>query len=602
MARKKTQSSASWKAIAHEIQFRRVALPAQPGFEEDDLSFGGLLAQGGEKLPAFEETVPVERITLISREFLSDMGGQAPYDRLEILWPLPIDAPLTAVLGWNMVQDATIEERGADMISLPLRVTAEIPGNRIPTLFTSSEERCVTTLQPNGAGFSCRVGQCVLHFVPSEVGYFHKSASGKAVNFNFEAIPLAKLQDLIADRNAALGIASWAEFLDEKRAAQSEGERRDTEFPLHTGEEWTAFMQAAADGKGFRHFSSNEQSGILRHQRPNAAFFTEAILLEEERSAGHGIELLQNAAAQLDVDDGLACLYISHLLAPPAPLAANAYAGGWVDLDDVARKTMGGYARNPKEAAERRAKVWHAILWGARNSVGGKRSVPYFDKTSGREISTEIYTTPWSIVSRQKPTQLPLFGEEVEEAPLRVELVASREWTALTTEAATAQYLPFGEILGALPANQASGAWARILGLAYLNWSRRRIAQALEGVDLPSRQELLDSYPSKVAPFREVLASNNPLRALTYWQTAEALLREAQIIETEAKLYQPKTRKGWQEIWLAQSPDWKPGPLLRPVLEVLATRRFPAKSRSLKPKSLRATKTIRRRRDLSPPE
>ena len=239
-------------------------------------------------------------------------------------------------------------------------------------------------------------------------------------------------------------------------------------YPIHTGEEWRAFLQAASDGKELRHYIANAQTGTLRHQRPNAPFFTETSLSEEEQVAhgglDAGIELLKDAASALDIDDGLAWLYISHLLAPPAPLPPNAASVAWIDLDDVARKTMGGYAPNPTEAARRRAKVWHAIRYGARAHIGGQRSVPYFDKSTGREVETEIYTTPWQIASRQD--ELPsLFPTET--MPVRVELAASRQWTAITTAPDTAQYLPFGEIIGQFPANQPGGAWARVLGLAY---------------------------------------------------------------------------------------------------------------------------------------
>ncbi len=446
----------------------------------------------------------------------------------------------------------------------------------------------VTTFYPWENGIACQIGNSVFRFFSAQCGFLRKGLPGPEQYTQFELCSLEELHEAIETRNSALGLATpkWETTNKKKLKAalkrKQEDERRQDEFPVHTGEEWTAFIQTAADGKKLLHFSGNEQNGILRHQRPNAPFYTQTMLLEEERRAGHGIELLQNAAAQLDIDDGLAWLYISHLLAPPSPLAPNAYAGGWIDLDDVARKTMGGYARNPEEARMRRVKVWRAICYGARSQIGGRRSVPYFDKTSGKEIPTEIYTSPWQIVARQETGQLPLFPDGEEDAPVRVELVASREWTALTTESSTAQYLPFGEVLGALPSNQAGGAWARVLGLAYINWTRRRLEQALEGKELPSRQEFLDTFPSKVAPYRDILGSKDPRRALSYWQSAEMLLREMQIIETNAALWVPTSRKGWQDIWLAESPDWKPGSLLREVLENLQKKRFAPKSKSLK--------------------
>lgn len=592
-----------WATLAAALRFRFHSRPVEDGLVEVRL-----IAEGGEALTPLELEVPVERVTWIPRDFIESMGGEAPYDRFEVRWPLASNAESTRVLAWNTAQDEIAEERGADALAFAIPGPIEWheideSGETTVQTYAGAEHSAVTTFHAWEGGVWCRIGTLTLRFRASNLGYLSKAGASETGSVAFENCTLDELHSALEARNSVLGVAVEKEkTLSSMRAPRPRLERREDDFPLHTGEEWTAFIQSAADGKSGRNFAGNEQSGVLRHQRAGATFWTETVLLDEERSAGHGIELLHRAAADLDIDDGLAWLYISHLLAPPAPLAHGTYAGGWIDLDDIARKTMGGYARNPKEAQERRAKVWRAIRYGARANIGGKRSVPYFDKTSGQEIDTEIYVAPWQIVSRQKVAQLPLFGGE-EEPPVRVELVASREWTALTTEASTAQYLPFGEILGALPANQPGGAWARVLGLSYVNWCRRRIAPALEGLELPTRRELLDAFPSKVAPYRDILEGPNPLRALGYWQAAEMLLVEQGIIETDTRLYEPAARKGWQSVWLSERPTWKPGPLLRPVLEKLNARRFPPKTRNLKLSSGGdKTRLKRRRRDLPAPE
>jgi hypothetical protein len=585
MPRRKKEITAA--PISEATQFRLVSREVETGLFEVRLLAEGVLDQSGQVGAAPEVTVEVERLTCISRDFIESMGGEAPYDRFEVRWPLEVDARQTLALALQTARDEAGEKRGADSLPFQFPIPIEwqeidLAGQTTAKVVTEAEHSAITTFHVDEGGMSCQIGSTTYRFRSHNFGFLRRPGLKEEQGFLFEPCSLEAFHAALDNRNAALGVAVPTSL---PRAPLSQAplrlERRQSEFPVHTGEEWTAFIQSAADGRLLRHFSGNEQSGILRHQRPDTAFFTETTLLEEERKAGHGIELLQNAAAQLDIDDGLAWLYISHLLAPPSPLAPNAYAGGWVDLDDVARRTMGGYARNPKEAGERRAKVWRAIRYGARSHIGGKRSVPYFDKTSGKEILTEIYTSPWQIVSRQQTGQLPLFAHDEEEAPVRVELVASREWTALTTEASTAQYLPFGEVLGALPANQAGGAWARVLGLAYINWCRRRVQQALAGQELPTRRELLDAFPSKVAPYRDILVGKDPRRALSYWQSAETWLQESQIIEEGGAPYQPQARKGWQSVWLGERPDWKPGALLRPVLEGLEKRRFAPASRQL---------------------
>ena len=581
-----------------------VRLLAEGSFAGSSLAEGSLVpggvahsgqTQNGLTGAAAETTVEVERLTCISRDFIESMGGEAPYDRFEVRWPLEADARHTLALALQTARDEAGEKRGADALPFQFPVPIEcqeidLDGQTTSRVVSEAEHSAITTFHVDEGGVSCQIGTTTFRFRSPNCGFLRRPGLKEEQGFLFEPCSLEEFHTALDLRNAALGVAAPASL----PKAPLRLERRQSDFPVHTGEEWTAFIQSAADGRFLRHFSGNEQSGILRHQRPDTGFFTETTLLEEERKAGHGIELLQNAAAQLDIDDGLAWLYISHLLAPPSPLAPNAYAGGWVDLDDVARRTMGGYARNPKEAGERRAKVWRAIRYGARSHIGGKRSVPYFDKTSGKEILTEIYTSPWQIVSRQQTGQLPLFAHDEEEAPVRVELVASREWTALTTEASTAQYLPFGEVLGALPANQAGGAWARVLGLAYINWCRRRVQQALAGQELPTRRELLDAFPSKVAPYRDILEGKDPRRALAYWQSAETWLLKSQIIETGGAPYEPQARKGWQSVWLGERPDWKPGALLRPVLEGLEKRRFTPAPRQLS----KPVRKRQKRRDL----
>lgn len=397
-------------------------------------------------------------------------------------------------------------------------------------------------------------------------------------------IQIAESKTQTQEVQAAADSESQAPKRKRGRPRKDQEDTHAGKYPVHTSQEWLALLHTASDGHYQRHFTSDENRGVLRHQRPNAPFFTETMLSDEERRASFGLELLRQAAEVLDLDDGFIWLYVSDLIAPTQPLAKGNYAGGWVDLDDVARRTLGGYAPNPAEAQRRRRKVWHAIRYGARAIVGGERSIPYFDKTSGKTIDTQIHTTPWQIVSRQQSVQPSLFPDDEEAVPVRVELVASREWTALTTASDTAQFLPMGEMLGSIPPNQSSGAWARSLGLAYFHWCRVHLHTALNDEASPSRQELLKQFPSKTSNYEAILNSSNPSRALNYWRGAEDYLREAGFIITTTTS-ESTTRQNWKELWLAQSSDWKPGAQLRPLLQALAANLFqPA------PRALRKTK------------
>lgn len=352
-------------------------------------------------------------------------------------------------------------------------------------------------------------------------------------------------------------------------------------YPVQSSQEWTAVMQAMADSRYGRYLTPNEQAGTLRHQRPGAPYFTEAKLLDSEREAGYGIELLKAATQQLDLDAGYVVLYISRLLAPPSQLQPNTAAVGWVDLDDVARMTLGGYAPGPKELAERREKVWNAIRFGARWFVVGNRSIPYMDKQTGQKIDTELHTSLWQVMSRQEPVQPALFPSDA--VPLRVELVVSREWTELTTRSDTAQFLAFGEVLGSIPGGQASGAWARSLGMAYMVWARTKMADALGGKPTLTRRQLLDQFPAKTAPYDKLLGTTHAKRIHEYWRTAEDMLKDRELIqfptEREPK---PSGAKAWQQ-WLDSPPPWTPGRLLREALEQQARNLHIAKPRQLNP-------------------
>ncbi len=535
--------------------------------------------------PALEKVGEVE-VSLDRLLWIKSKWPEAGHglDRLQLRWPESASRSLTVLLAYHV---SINDESGPDSLNF------DIPPGLVSAAglsaaaqkrldFTGANWVTNTIFHPIPGGVGCVLGECAFRFSANQIGIIEINGENEDSVSNSRTVTITDLESLhetLWSRNQALGY-NLPPLLG---SPDTEKPRQTVAFSVHTGQEWTAFIQTAADGRSLKHFKNNEQSGTLRHQRPNAPFWTETALTDDERNAGHGIELLQSAAAELDLDDGLAWLYISHLLAPPAPLPANAYAGGWVDLDDVARKTMGGYARNPQEAIERRRKIWHAIRYGARTHIAGRRTVPYFDRATGQQIETEIHTTPWQIMKEQTPVQPSLFPENDDAVPVRVELVASREWTALTTSAETAQYLPLGEILGSIPPSQASGAWARALGMAYFQWCRCNVQKALNGDPPPPREWLLEQFPSKKTDFRTVLQGTNPQRALEYWNGAEIHLGEGGIIITNVLSPSPSRRKGWQEIWLAEAPRWKPGPLLCPILENLSNRQMPLRPQSFAP-------------------
>jgi hypothetical protein len=347
------------------------------------------------------------------------------------------------------------------------------------------------------------------------------------------------------------------------------------DYVIYTSQEVDAIMRAACDGRTGDNWLSDPQSATRSHTIPGAPHHVQLALLDEEIVAGVQIAVLETLTFSQDPDFNFALLYVSRLLAPPAPLPQNARATGWIDLDDIMDK-IGWTPRSTTERVAMRQKIWAYLRFGARARICGQRSSEYFDKRTGQKIPTQIEAPPWAFLEMEKPVQPKLFPE-FGEAPLRVELVASRMWTQLTTSPETTQYLPLGEMLGAIPGNKPSGAWARVLGLALANFWRRQPRAALEGRIRPTRRELLDRYLPKTAPAHSVLNSKDPRRAIEYWRSALQILVDNQFLACSGEaartlddMRQHLPRQDWQDQWLDEAVNLTPGPHMEEAVQACA--------------------------------
>lgn len=436
---------------------------------------------------------------------------------------------------------------------------------------------CPATLWPSDDGL-------VLHA---------RRADGKpgifvAAKFNDQGASTHELHQAIRGRNARLGLTQLAGIEPDKLAVPIKA----PDFMVHTDQGTDALMTALADGKEGRYWHTDEQAGTHRHRRPNSPFEVVMALTEAERQAGIGPILLEDMTRAMTTDGALAMLYVCRLLVPPSPLPPNAYHGGWIDLDDVAARVWPVRPRSRKERLERRKEIYSYVRWLERASCTGHRSGTYKDR-DGNEIPTTIDSPIWRIMGTERPTDPCLWPEL--EVPLRVELVCTREWASLLTDPKTAQYLPFAERLGAIPADKPSGAWARSIGLALGNLWRREPRKALDGTLNPTRKELLERYPPKTGP-RDVLG-NHPVRVVQYWYQAlrmlcdEGLLERAGEVLRSEKGFRPPERQGWADSWLDERVELKPGPDMAKVLADLASARPPDR-----PRELRGTQAKRPRR------
>lgn len=351
--------------------------------------------------------------------------------------------------------------------------------------------------------------------------------------------------------------------------------RNPETFVIHTSQEMEALERAAADGKYGRNYDITPYPQALVHTVPGHIHQVRLELTPEEEEAGLTLDMLTELARQQDADAALAILCIAHQLAPPAPLPPRDYAGGEVHLDDVIEK-IGWTPRSSEERRAMHKRIYQFILFGERAQVIGARAGTYVDKHTNQVIDTEVSAPLWRIHEREKPTQGSLFPEAA--VPLKLELVISRTWATLLTSPQTAQYLPMGEVLGAIPGGKPSGAWARVIGLALASFWRRNPTETVAGELLPTRRELLERYPPKTGPAEEVVFGENPAFALKYWCQALQILAKSGFIEEEGEVTKSPAdhlkelpRYQWGSQWLAGTADIRPGAMMRQAVSSRAT-------------------------------
>jgi hypothetical protein len=335
-----------------------------------------------------------------------------------------------------------------------------------------------------------------------------------------------------------------------------------TDYVIHTSQEIDILTRARCDGKSFASYLMNHQAAAITYERKELSHRVRLELTPEEVHAGLSISFLENLIRSQDSDGAFAQQYIMRALAPPAPLQPRTFAGGWIDFDDVIDK-IGWYPQTTEERRQMHAKIWGFVRYGERAQIIGKRTGKYKDKSSGKEIDTEIHGAAWRILKTETP-QSSLFPER--DTPVRAQIVMSQELTALITSPQTAQYLAMGEVLGKIPGGKPAGAWARVIGLALASFWRRNPREAMNGSLRPTRRELLAHYAPKIAPYDEVLESNDPGRAIKYWCTALVILadtgfiaRAGEAMRTVGQIREGLPRQGWKEAWLNEEVTIEPG-------------------------------------------
>ena len=340
------------------------------------------------------------------------------------------------------------------------------------------------------------------------------------------------------------------------------------EITVHTSQEIDAIGRATASGKTFAGYRVSDEA--IQFSQPAIAHSVEIRLTEDERRGGMTVEHLEAFVREQDSDAVLAQLYILSALAPPPPAPKAALYTGWIEFDDVIEK-IGWSPRSTVERREMHARIASFLRFGERATILGERSTPYIDRKTKRKIETRVTHALWRITERRELEQGTLSESEADRAPVAAKVAITERIAELITSPVTAQFLPMGEVLGAIPPGRASGAWARVIGLALMSFWRRHPDKSLNGYYQPTRRELLTHFPPKVAPLDELLATGrNTFRIIEYWHEALNLLVETGILADEGETLQNAKaaraelpRNNWQKKWLDDRVILVPGEELK---------------------------------------
>lgn len=344
---------------------------------------------------------------------------------------------------------------------------------------------------------------------------------------------------------------------------------RSSNYSVYTSQETDVLMRSAADGARNANWSNDEQAQSRVYDIANSHYVRISL------ASGESLEDLATITESVDADSCLIVFCVLGILAPDSPLAGNLRSGRVVDLLDVARRTGILFRDGKKEREAAACKVWNTIVFGARAEVCGERTTIYIDKATRETISTRLESCLWCLGAIERAAQ-----PAVPDIPLRAEIILTKDWERSLFDSNLAQYLPCGELIGAIPARRASGAWARVMGLALVNLWRRNPSKALDGSLRPTRGELLGRYtPASNTP-EEILWGSNPKRAAERWAQALNHLAAKGLIQRSAEVTREVNavtsvfrRKNWRALWLKERVELLPGPALEDVLRQASPRR-----------------------------
>jgi hypothetical protein len=349
------------------------------------------------------------------------------------------------------------------------------------------------------------------------------------------------------------------------------------DYPFRGEPEIDILMRCSGAGSRRIGWEPDPATGAPTYVNPEVPGYQVRLeITEQERDDGIGRDRLWRLVTLQDADAALALLYVSRLLAPAGQLPVNTIPAGPIDLNNVII-SIGWAWRSKEEHEEMRRAIWAYLCFFAQAGVYGQRNSVYRDPITGERIPTVISGPIWSLQERERPIQPALM--ESFEIPMRVVVAMTGTWTRLITDPRLIQYLPLAELLGGIKnGSQASGAWARCIGMSLVHRWMSDPAGALSGSIRPTRRELLFRYTPKVSAPEEVLSSDKPHRLRTYWAGALRLLSYGiefiQPSRSDITELGRNVPKNWHESWLEERVPMLPGKSVRAALEDAAYARL----------------------------
>lgn len=350
------------------------------------------------------------------------------------------------------------------------------------------------------------------------------------------------------------------------------GEPAPEQFPVRVEPPLHVLQQAMVDGRTVDAPNPNRQ--YWKHYPPGRLYvYQHPTHRGSYVQAPYGDEdpaFMQTLIRAQDADSVLvAWCIIATLLAQdegrddiPAGMTPTVIA----DIYDTARRV--GLIRNRSktrnDTLRGMRKVWDALRALERYRVYSEgRGI---DPETRKEVRTVLESPVIMFGSTERAIQPSLWKEA--DVPVAQEVSLTSQWYWYLKDARYAIYMEGGEALAKLPARQASGAWARAIGMLLLQQFRLNGGKPVA----LSRRYLLTRLPAAVQPAEQLLNDlKHRDRAEDYWRKAMRHLVSIGILAHPPQDDAPAN--GDWDGWLERKLTFVPGALPLRALRGLPTER-----------------------------